>query len=371
MAKAFGIINSSGNHIYVEGMQDYRPIGAFSFLGRYRIIDFPMSNMSNSEIEQVQIFLNRNPRSLVQHLGSGRHYNINSKRGKVQMLFAPDASTRSIYNTDIASFEANLESIQNVHADYVVIAPSYMVYVENYDELLNKHIASGADITLLYHATSTADVDYLNIDALRLNRQSGVEAIYKNHGIEPKKNIFMDTYVMKKELFIDLIKKAHNISSMYTLAQMVNISCNDLDVRGIEHTGFFAPMTDFKSVYKANMALIDYNAARELFVENWPIYTRTNDSCPTQYFDEAEVRNSVVSNGCLIAGDLENTIVGRGCTIGKGCVIKNCVISSDVKIADGTHLENLIVDKHASVLHIKEIVCDPDNPGYVKRGDTV
>lgn len=371
MAKAFGIINSSGNHIYVEGMQDYRPIGAFSFLGRYRIIDFPMSNMSNSNIETVQIFLNQNPRSLVEHLGSGRHYNINSKRGKVQMLFAADSSAQSIYNTDIASFETNLESIQKAHADYVVIAPSYMIYVENYDELLNKHIASGADVTLLYHPVETADVDYLNIDALRLNRQNGVEAIYKNRGIEPKKNIFMDTYVMKKDLFIELIKKAHSLSSMYTLAQIVNLSCAELDVRGVEHTGFFAPMTDFKSVYKANMALIDYKAAKELFDEKWPIYTRTNDSCPTQYFDEAEVKSSVVSNGSLIAGNLENTIVGRGCTIGKGCVIKNCVISSDVKIADDTHLENVIVDKHASVLHVKEIVCDPENPGYVKRGDTV
>ncbi len=371
MAKAFGIINSSGNHIYVEGMQDYRPIGAFSFLGRYRIIDFPMSNMSNSNIEQVQVFLNQNPRSLVEHLGSGRHYNINSKRGKVQMLFAADSSAKSIYNTDIASFEANLESIQKVHADYVVIAPSYMIYVENYDELLNKHIASGADVTLLYHKAETADVDYLNIDALRLNRQNGVEAIYKNRGIEPKKNIFLDTYVMKKDLFIELIKKAHSLSSMYTLAQIVNLSCADLDVRGVEHTGFFAPMTDFNSVYKANMALIDYKAAAELFDEKWPIYTRTNDSCPTQYFDAAEVKASVVSNGCLIEGSIENSIVGRGCKIGAGCVIKNCVISSDVVIAEGTHLENLIVDKHASVLHVKEIVCDPENPGYVKRGDIV
>jgi glucose-1-phosphate adenylyltransferase len=85
--KAFGIITSSGNHIYVEGMQDYRSIGAFSFLGRYRVIDFPMSNMSNSGIEHVSVLMSNNPRSLVEHLGSGRHYNINSKRGKVQLLF--------------------------------------------------------------------------------------------------------------------------------------------------------------------------------------------------------------------------------------------------------------------------------------------
>lgn len=371
MAKAFGIINSSGNHIYVEGMQDYRPIGAFSFLGRYRVIDFPISNMSNSNIEQVQVFLNQNPRSLVEHLGSGRHYNINSKRGKVQMLFSNNSSATSIYNTDIAAFFENLESIQKVHAEYVVVAPSWIVYVENYDKLLDTHIASGADITMLYHKVENADVEYMNCDALTLNRQNGVEAISKNRGIEPKKNISLATYVMKKDLFFDLIKKAHNLSSMYTLAQIVDLSSSELDVRGVEHTGYFAAMTDFKSVYKANMDLIDIKAASQLFDEKWPIYTRTNDSCPTQYFDGSSVKSSVVSNGCLIEGTIENSIIGRGCKIGKECVIKNCVISSDVTVAEGTTLENLIVDKHASVLHAKEIICDAENPGYVKRGDTI
>ena len=176
---------------------------------------------------------------------------------------------------------------------------------------------------------------------------------------------------MKKSLFLDLIAKARSISSMYTLAQIVNKCLKELDVRGVEHTGYFATLTDFKSVYKANMSLIDYNNAKALFDVKWPIYTRTSDSCPTQYFEEAEIKSSVVSNGCLIQGTIENSVIGRGCTIGKDCVIKNCVISSDVVVADGTHLENIIVDKHASVLHTKEIVADPENPGYVKRGDII
>ena len=92
MAKAFGIVNSSGNHIWVEGMQDYRPIGAFSFLGRYRVVDFPLSNMSNSGIDRIQVYIRRKPRSMTEHIGTGRHYNINSKRGKVQILFSENQS---------------------------------------------------------------------------------------------------------------------------------------------------------------------------------------------------------------------------------------------------------------------------------------
>ncbi len=372
MARAFGIITSSGNHIYVEGMQDYRPIGAFSFLGRYRAIDFPMSNMSNSEIEQVQVYLGQKPRSIVEHLGSGRHCNINSKNGKVKLLFSDNHSATSIYNTDIASFAENMESIQNARYPYVVIAPSYMVYTQDYDKLLNQHIESGADVTLLYHKAENPNENFLNCDALTLNRQSGVETIKRNRGNNTAAaNIFMDTYVMSKELFIELVNKARTLSSMYTLVQILNLSCKDLDVRGVAHEGYFASLTDFNSVYKANMELINLDKATELFHEDWPVYTRTNDSCPTQYFEDASVKNSAVSNGCLISGTIEHSVIGRGCVIGKGCVIKNCVISSEVTIADGTHLENLIVDKHASILHAKEIIGEEGNPGYVRRSDTI
>ena len=179
MAKAFGIINSCGNHIWVEGLQQYRPIGAFSFLGRYRVIDFPISNMSNSGIDRIQVYVRRKPRSLVEHIGTGRHYNINSKRGKVQMLFAEHSSENDIYNTDIASFMENIDLIERMHEQYVVIAPSYMVFSVNFAELLQTHIDSEADITLLYHSVDNANEHYLNCDFLELNRQKGVESIQK------------------------------------------------------------------------------------------------------------------------------------------------------------------------------------------------
>ena len=203
MAKAFGIVNTAGNHIWVEGMQDYRPIGAFSFLGRYRVVDFPISNMSNSGIDRIQVFAGNNPRSLIEHLGSGRHYNINSKRGKVQMLFADSQSKNDIYNTDIAAFWENMYSIEKMKEEYVVIAPSYMIYTMDFNTLLHSHVESGADITLLYHSVSNANHNYLNCDFLTLNRQSGVLAIAKNRGNEAERDIFMDTYVMKKEFNVN------------------------------------------------------------------------------------------------------------------------------------------------------------------------
>lgn len=371
MNKAFGIINSSGNHIWVEGLQEHRPIGSFSFLGRYRAIDFPISNMSNSGIDHIQLYVRRKPRSLVEHVGTGRHYNINSKRGKLQLLFSENRSENDIYNTDIAAYLENLESLEKMTEPYVIIAPSYMTYTTDFKELLQRHIDSEVDITLLYHEVNNADEAFLNCDFLNLNRQNHLLSIEKNRGDLKQRDIFMDTYIMKKELLIKLIHRAKKLSSMYTLPQIVDIACKELNIQGVQHEGFFASLTDLKSYYDANISLIDFEVANTLFHENWPIYTRTHDSCPTQYFDTAEVKNSVISNNCLIEGTIENAVIGRGCVIKKGAVIKNCVVLPDSVIGEDVHMEYQVVDKHASILHVKELIAKPEKPGYISRGDTL
>ena len=262
MYKAFGIVNSSSRNIRVEGLEDYRPIGAFSFLGRYRMVDFPISNLSNSGIDRIQIYVKEKPRTLVSHIGTGRHYNINSKSGRLQILFTDSDQRNNIYNTDIASYYENMECIEEMHHPYVVITPDYMVYTADFSKLIEQHIQSEADITLLYHAVDNAKDAYLNCNILNLNKQKGVISIEPNHGNAKNRNIFMDTYIMKKDLFIELIRKAKAISSAFTLADIINELHDELDVRGVSHRGFFASITDFQSYYNANMDLIDIKAAQ-------------------------------------------------------------------------------------------------------------
>ena len=180
--KAFGVINSAANYIRVEGLHDYRPIGAFSFLGRFRVIDFPISNMSNSGIDRINVYLNSRPRSIVEHIGDGRHYNINSKRGNLQLLFTQNNGASSIYNTDINGYLENLEQIERKQQDYVVIAPSYMVYKQDFQQLLEDHIESGGDITLLYHKVDSAKEYFRGCNVVTLNKQKGVQRIERNMG---------------------------------------------------------------------------------------------------------------------------------------------------------------------------------------------
>lgn len=369
MASVYGIVTSSGSHFKVEGLQNYRPIGAFSFLGRYRIVDFALSNLSNSNIDRIQVYVTQNPRSLAEHVGTGSHYNINSKRGKLQLLFNQDSRVNEIYNTDIASYRANQEIIGRMYQEYVIITPGYMVFKENFSRLLEEHIASGADVTLLYHKVNNAKSSYCGLDVLTLNRQKGVKSIERNSGTADDKNIFMDTFVMTNKLFVELINRAAKLSSVFTLTDILNELNEELDIRGSQHKGFFAAITDFKSYYDANLELLDREKAEQLITEDWPIYTQTTDSCPVHYFEGCRVKNSMVANGCLIEGAVENSVIGRGVEIREGALVKNCVVLGHSVIDKDVHIENQVIDKWAQIRHVKELIADPEKPGYVNRDD--
>ena len=369
MAKAFGIITSSPEH-KVAGMQDYRPIGAFSILGRYRVIDFPISNFSNSGIINLQVYISSKPRSLAAHIGTGRHYNINSKRGRLQLVFPVEEEFNQIYRTNIAALASNIDYIERQSQEYVVIAPSCMVFKQDFDALLQDHAQSGADVTLLYHNVDDAKHGYSTCNELKLDGNR-VKAIVPNLADEDNKAIFMETFVMKKTLLLDLIKKAQATSSMYSLANIVNHMAGELDLRAVEHKGFFAPITSLKSYFFTQMRLGKYEIASELFTPDWPIYTRTSDSAPTRYFEGAKVVDSMISNGCKIEGTVEGSTIARGVEVAKGATVKNCVVLAYVKIGEGAYVENQVIDKYATIAPGRKIVADIEQPGYIKHSDKV
>ncbi|MBR0091292.1 MAG: glucose-1-phosphate adenylyltransferase subunit GlgD [Lachnospiraceae bacterium] len=371
MITAFGVINASDRVSRVEGLEDYRPVGAFSFIGRYRVIDFMISNMSNSGIDQIKVFTGSNPLPITEHVGSGRQYNINSKRGHLHILFSKHAYAYNLYNTGITSYKDNIDVIEQMPQEYVVIAPSYMVYTADYAELLQTHVDSGADITMLYQSVDTAREEFLTNYTLTTDKDRRVTSFEPNNGAAKSRNIFMDTYIMKKTMFLVLIERALKTSSLYSLANIVADSLNSLDVRGVPHKGYLASINDFLDYYEANMRLINYDAAQDLFKPGWTIYTRTNDSPPTRYLETAIVTNSIVSNGSVIEGTVENSIIGRNCVIERGAKIKNCIILGSTRVGRNTLIENHVVDKHVRIDNIKKIVGDASYPGYVRRGDRI
>jgi glucose-1-phosphate adenylyltransferase len=285
------------------------------------------------------------------------------------MFFTQNNGASSIYNTDINAYLENLEQIERMPQEYVVIAPSYMIYKQDYQALLDAHIESGTDITLLYHKVDQAKEYYRGCNIVTLNKQKGIESLERNMGTAKERNISMDTYVMSKDIFVDLIKKSRKESSAYSLADMIALSCKELDVRGFQHKGFFAAITSLDDYYRANMELLDYSTSMEFFRPEWPIYTRTTDACPTQYVHGAKVVNSLVCNAGFIEGTVENSIIGRNVHIGKNAVIRNSIVLAYNEIADGVYIENAVIDKWAQIRHVKKVVSGSVTPAYVKRND--
>lgn len=379
MANVLGIIISEGSRIRVKGLKDYRPIGAFSFLGRYRVVDFPISNMSNSGIDRIHVYAGKNPRSLVEHVGSGRHYNINSKKGGIQVLFSEAGKFNDVYDTDVQAIYENFSVLEKSHREYVVLAPSYMVYAQDYKKALDEHIASGADISVLYHQVSTAKDDFLNSKLVDCTEGNVIRGILPNLGNEATANVSMATYIMKRTQLLALIKDAIAFSSGISLSQIIHEKCreaaagapNALVIKAIRHEGFFADCRSLRDYVDANMDLLDMASADSLFRPEWPIYTRTTDTCPTKYYESALVKNSMISNGCIIKGTVENSVVGRSVTIAEGAVVKGCIISAYVEIGPDVHIEGQVIDKWAKINTVKEIVATIDNPGYIKRDDVL
>ena len=371
MNEALGIVNFEDNSVEISGLTDYRTVSAISFLGRYRLIDFVISNMTNSGISHIQVYFKNKPRSLIEHLGTGRHYNLNSKRGRLHLLGGEEVVHSEVYNHDINAFQQNLEFIEEDSRPYVVIAPSYMIYSIDYNYVLEAHKQSNADITVVYKPVDNATEYFVGCDTITFDGGKHISKFEKNRGKYKTRNISLECYVMTKKIFIELINRAARTSSLFGLKDILADSVNDYNILGYAYRGYVACVNSLAQYYKANMELCDYHKAAELFQEDWTIHTRTNDSPPTLYGEHSHVKGSSIANGCTIEGEVINSVVGRNVVIKKGAIVKNSIILPDCFIGENVKLDGAVVDKKAIVHHVKKLEGTKEEPIYVKKRDRI
>lgn len=363
-----GIVNLEPANVHVEGIDDYRPISATSFLGRYRVLDFMISNMTNSHIDEIEIYIKNRPRSTIEHI-LGTNYNVNSKKGKFSILYGEIQGNNELYNTDIANFKANIEYIEQSSANYVVIAPSHFVYIQDFNEMLAYHEKMGGDITVMYQSVNNAKEAFAQCDLLELGADKRIVAMSKNNGKYKNRDVSLECYIMSRNLFIELIQKATMTSSLFWLSDVVADSLSDLKVVGFPHRGYISCINSLKAFYDANLELMD--RLNDLVSDNWPIYTKTNDTQPTLYKEGAKVSGSLIGNGCEIEGTVINSVIGRNVVIKSGVVVENSVIMPSTLVNKGVHIQNAVIDKYAIISHIKELKGTSDEPIYVKRRDRI
>lgn len=371
MKDVLGIIKFEDASVDVAGLSEHRPIPSLTFLGRYRLIDFMMSNLSNSGISYIQVYVKNKPRSVYEHLGSGRSFNINSKHGKLRVHHGEEALQSEAYNTDIRSFISNRQFIEEARKEYVVLTSSYMVYTIDFNDVVEEHKKSKADITMLYSPVKNANESYFGCDTLRINQSKRVTGMSKNLGKYKARNVSLETYVMKKSMFLKLCDLGFKTSALYWFNNIIQDELENYTVNAYRHKGSVYPINSLTEYHKANLELTSYEIGKKIFNPEWPILTRTNDSPPVMYGADAIVSESVIANGCKVNGTVIKSVLGRGVIIEKGAVVVNSNVLPGSKIGKGIHLDHVIVDKNAVVEKVNELKGSLDAPVYVKRRDRI
>lgn len=375
MINALGIISFTSPAIFVKGISNYRPVAAFSYVGRYRLVDIPISNMTNSGIQNIHVYTNGDPKVLFDHIGSARHYNINNKHGHISIIPVMNDGFSAEFVSDLAAYYNNLDEIEDNVNDYVVIAPVNWIYKANFSDLIQSHIDSKADISVLYrHYDETSKpANLLNANLIETGEKGVFKGIKRYIGGPAALDVSLDTYVLSKEMFIKLIREAHDYSPMFWMTDMINTLSDQgkLKVNTMQYSHPVFPILDLNSYYNSNMEMLKERNMSFFNDPNWPIYTRTNDSPPTIYMGSGTAQCALISNGCEISGTVTESILGRGVKVGNGAIVSNCLILPGAEIGENVLLTNVIVDKDAKVIHKQEITGYDDQPLYIGRRGTV
>lgn len=365
LRNTLGIVNIEGTNVHFGDVMNHRGVQAFAFLSRYRLIDFVLSNMSNSGITEFQVYMPARMRSTIQHVGTGKQYNINSKRGKLRLLNSV-ADQNSIYQHDIKAFSDNIHYIESSNKEYVLIAPSYFIYSQDFTRLQEEHQETGADITVLYKNVTDAKENFIGCQTLKFGENKRIVEFQENHGKYKNRPVSLEAYFMKRTLFLELIKRANKVSSLYWLKDILRDMVEQYKMMGYAHRDYVACINTVEAYYQTQLELIDRDNRKLLFKHNWPIYTQTSDSSPCLYGPLAEVKGSLIANGAHINGQVENSVIDRDVIIEEGVVVKNSIILNGVTIKSGANIENAIVDKATKIIHPVDIKGSETSPAYLK-----
>jgi glucose-1-phosphate adenylyltransferase len=360
-----GIINLHEKENSIKEITSNRPLAAIPFAGRYRLIDFALSSMVNSNIQNVGVLLPKKSRSIMDHLRSGKDWDLARKDDGLCYL-PPMESVNDARNGDIQSFHYHLDYIEHSAQQNLLIAGSNVVYNINYDEVLRFHQNTGADITMVYNVREN---EQLSGGVVLQTADNGlITDIAIASTTMPKAKVSMCIFLMNKNLFIDIIKGTHARGGTDFLVDGIIKNSSKYNIYGYEHEGYVARIDSTASYFKASMDLLEPDKWQELFLNGGLIYTKVKDEAPAKYKQSASVSNSMVANGCIVEGTVENSILFRGVRVGKGVHIKNSIIMQKCKLEDDVLIENVICDKDVVITKGKWLKGASNYPLIVEKG---
>ena len=360
MEKILGLITCNYSTKYPSKLSETRPVASMPFLGRYRVVDFALSNMVNAGIRTVGMVMPYNYRSLIDHVGSGRDWDLNRKKGGLFILPGSAFGTsRTGSRFLLRDLEHNKAFLERGDTDLVILSSASFVYNMDYTDLVAAHRESGADITVLTKAAKEKDVDVTGFST------DGTRVKGVKHGVEFGDTAFLDCFVMSREFLLQLLDWYEQtdyldlFEAMATDYERVNVQCYDYE-------GYVAAVFNKDSYFKSNMDMLDMKVSDELFPVERPIRTKAHDNAPAKFETGSRVSNSRISGSCRIKGTVSNSILGRSVIVETGAVVNNAIVMQSCVIKSGARVENAIVDRNNVVPAGTELRGTPEDL-YIKK----
>lgn len=376
-ADALGIIFPNSYDTLVPELVGKRLMASIPFAGRYRMVDFILSSMVNSGIGNISIAVRQNYLSLMDHLGSGREWDLTRKNGGLNIVPPFAENGVKLYTGRVEAIANLLDYLRRQKEKYVVMSDSNIAVNFDFKALMDEHADNHADITMVYAEEeipqgflkpriATDGMYYtLNVDA-----DGRVRKIHINSKEPGVQKLAMNIYIMEREFLVKLFEIAFARGYSYFERDILAQHLDKMHVQAYEFCGYKARICDMQSYFRENMKLLDEKNLDGLFAGD-PIYTKIRDDNPTRYINGSKASNIMAADGCVIEGEVENSILFRGVRIGKGAVVKNCVLMQDTVVEDGVKAEYVISDKNVKLTAGKEVRGTETFPVYIAKHQVV
>ena len=341
-----GIVFANTNDNLLNKLTSDRSMASVPFGGRYRLIDFTLSNLVNAGVSSVGLITKENYHSLMDHIGSGVYWDLDRKNGGIYLL--PPYLTRGMkrYTGTVDALMGAVNYIDRCGADYMVICNSDVIANVDMSAALESHISTEADITIVYSHGKMPHNNGATMQLL-LDENRRVKNVCFEESDEA--DFAIGVCIIQRQLLLNLISSAYEDDNTDINRDIIAKMVKRLNIYGYEHKGFAAVLDGMNAYFNANMQLLDSDVRAQLFNRKRPIFTKTRDDMPTRYGTKSSVNNCIIADGCVIDGTVKNSILFRGVKVEKGAVVENCILMQSTSVGSGAQLNNVISDKNAVI----------------------
>lgn len=374
MANASGIIFSNLHDMNITELTRLRTMASVPFGSRYRLVDFPLSNMVNAGIHNVSIITHYNYQSLMDHVGSGKDWDLARRSGGLKILppfiTASSNSTNKLYENRLQALQTISSAISAMPGDYVVMSDCDSICNIDLSDMIKTHVKSGARLTYAVKRVNlTADRSHFYNIIFSDGDNNITDIVSHPKNMEGGLDININIAVVDKaflEAFL-LDAAAHGYTSL--TKDIVKRNIGQISFKIYRFDGFFANITSLTDYYACNMLLLDRDVRADLFSSrSRPILTKVRNSAPTKYSSDCRVINSMIADGCIIEGDVENSILFRGVKVGRGTLVRNSILFQDTLTGENVTLNCVIADKNAVIRDGVMLSGHETMPLYIEKG---